>query len=500
MKPGKVYLVGGGPGDPELITIKAVNCIKEADVIVYDYLIDKELLDYAKVDAQLIYAGKYSKHHILCQDEINKLLLEKAREGKMVVRLKGGDPYLLARGSEEALFLAAHKIPFEVIPGISSAIAVPNYAGIPVTHRGVSSSVTIVTGHEDPLKKNSAVNWKNLAEQESTLVILMGMENLSSIISKLISYGKNKNTPIAVIRWGTTTDQKTVIGTLQNIIDEVKKEEIEPPCVIVIGKVVNLREKLNWSEKRPLFRKRVLVTRPREQASKLSKLLRNYGAIPIEYPLIKIIPLEDYEEMDNKINNLSNYDWIIFTSVHGVKYFLQRLFGLGKDIRELKKIKIATIGPKTASEIANYGVLVDLIPKEFVTEFIVSNFENIDLKNKNILFPRAKEAREMIVKELQKRGAFVDDVPCYQTIKGDGNKEQLRSMIKNKEIDVITFTSSSTVKNFHQDFKDCDLSSIVIACIGSITAKTAEELKIKVDIKSPVYTIEGIVDELVKNL
>ncbi|MDI6786551.1 MAG: uroporphyrinogen-III C-methyltransferase [bacterium] len=498
-KLGKVYLVGGGPGDPQLITVKAVNCIRKADVVIYDCLIDKELLDYSKVDAELIFAGKHNKLHVISQNEINKLILKKSKEGKNVVRLKGGDPYLLARGSEEALYLAKYKIPFEVIPGVSSAMAVPNYAGIPLTQRGISSLVTIITGHEDPSKKNSAINWKALAQQKGTLVILMGVENLSLIIDKLISYGKEKNTPIAVIRWGTTSEQKTVVGTLQNIIDKVKEEKIKPPCVIVMGKVVNLRKKLNWKEEKPLFGKRILVTRSREQASKFSELLKNYGATPMEYPLIKMIPVEGYEDLDSKINNLSKYDWVIFTSVCGVKYFLRRLLNLGKDIRELKGIKIAAIGLKTAQEIVRYGILVDLVPEKFVEEAIISCFKDIDLKNKNILLPRAKKARRILAEELQKRGAFVDEVACYETVKENGNKDELKRMLKKKEIDIITFTSSSTVKNFFRDFKECNQGSLKVACIGPITAKTAQDLKIRVDMISPVHTIEGLAEEIANN-
>ncbi|MBU2600414.1 uroporphyrinogen-III C-methyltransferase [bacterium] len=499
---GKVFLVGAGPGDPDLITLKAINCLKEADVVIYDYLIDKELLDYTKIETELIYAGKYSKHHVLSQEKINKLLLKKAKEGKMVVRLKGGDSYLFGRGSEEALFLEKHRLPFEVIAGVSSALAVPSYAGIPLTHREIASQVTIITGHEDPNKEESSIDWKALAKQKDTLVILMGMENLSQIIDKLISYGKDKEIPVAVIRWGTTSDQKTVVGTLKDITKKVAKEKVKPPCVIVVGEVVNLREKLNWYEQRPLFGKKILVTRPLEQASEFCKLLQANGAAPIEYPLIKIVELEDYTELDNKIKNLSQYHWLIFTSVQGVKYFVKRLFKLGKDIRELKGIKIAAIGPKTAKEISKYGVLIDLVPPErFIAESIVSKFKEVDLKNKKILFPRAKEAREVIAQELEKREATVDEVACYQTVKEDNlKKEEIKELIKKKEINVITFTSSSTVKYFYQDFGKCNLDGMKIACLGLVTAKTAQDLKIKVDIISPVHTIEGLIEEMIKKL
>jgi uroporphyrinogen III methyltransferase/synthase len=496
---GKVYLVGGGPGDPSLITIKAIECLKEADVVIYDHLIDKELLDYAKLDALLIYAGKYSRGEVLSQEEINRLILKEARKGKIVVRLKGGDPYLFGRGSEESLYLYKNKIPFEVVPGISSALAVPNYAGIPLTHRGVSSMVTIITGHEDPKKKNSDINWEALARLKGTLVILMGMENLSQIVENLIYFGKDKDTEVAIIRWGTTSSQKVVKGRLKDIVNKAEREKFLPPCVIVIGKVVSFLKQLDWFTKKPLFGKRILIGRPKEEAEGIVKKLRSFGAETVEYPLIKITPLDDYNILDEKIKELSKYHWIIFTSKQGVKYFLKRLNFLEKDIRELKGIKIACIGPKTALEIKNYGILVDIVPEEFRAEGIIEAFREIDLKGKNILLPRAEEGRKILGEELRLRGALIDEIPCYRIEKEEGRKEEIKEMLKKGDLDIITFTSSKMVVNFHEEFKECSLDKVKIACIGPITASKALELGMKVDIVSKVYTTDALVEEIVKN-
>ncbi|MBU2461835.1 uroporphyrinogen-III C-methyltransferase, partial [bacterium] len=338
---GKVYLVGAGPGDVGLLTLRGLECIKEAEVIIYDALVNQRLLSFAKSGAELVYVGKISGKHTLSQNEINQLLVKKANEGKMVVRLKGGDPFIFGRGGEEAEFLVDRGVPFEVVPGVTSSLACPSFAGIPLTQRGITSSLTILTGQEDPTKESS-INWKRIATLDGTIVILMGAENLAEIAKELIRAGKQEDTPIAVIRWGTTPRQETIVSTLKEII----KEDIAPPAVIVIGEVVRLREKLAWFEKKPLFGKTFLITRASKSADELSKLLEEQGACVIEFPTIKIEPLPSFEKLDEVIENISRYDWLIFTSANGVNSFFCRLMEKA-DIRCLAGIKVCVIGPAT---------------------------------------------------------------------------------------------------------------------------------------------------------
>lgn len=494
MKKGKVYLVGAGPGDPGLLTIKAKKVLEKADVIIYDYLANKRFLDFCKKEAEKIYVGKKGGSHTLPQDEINKLLVKKAKEGKIVVRLKGGDPFLFGRGGEEAEALIEENIPFEVIPGITSAIAVPAYAGIPVTHRNYTSTLAIITGHEAEGKEESKIDFSALAKI-GTLVFLMGMKNLSYITKRLVEEGKSPDTPVAVIQWGTLPIQKTAEGTLENITEKVEEKGITAPAIIVVGEVAKLRDKFNWFETKPLFGKKIIITRTREQASKLVEKLEELGALCYEIPTIKIEPVLD-ETIDQTIQNLHKYDWIIFTSENGVRIFLEHLFKSGKDLRTLGHSKIAVIGKATKNILESYGIFSDLIPeKEYTQEGLISAFSSLDIRGKTILIPRAKEARDLLPEKLKEFGAKVDVLPVYETKICEESRKELKEVL-NKGVDIITFTSSSTVKNFFKLIDEAQkekLKNIIFASIGPITSATLREFGFEPHIEAEEYTIDGLV-------
>jgi uroporphyrinogen III methyltransferase/synthase len=498
---GKVYLVGAGPGDPGLLTLKGKGCIEEADVVVYDHLANPALLQYARKEAEIIYAGKTGGCHTLSQEEIQDLIVNRARKGKIVARLKGGDPFIFGRGGEEALTLKEAGIEFEVVPGVSAASAVPAYAGIPITHRGLASSVAFVTGHEDPDKPESAIRWDKLATGGDTLVFFMGMKNLSDIVQNLIRNGRAKETPVAVVEWGTTPRQRTATGTLENIQETVKESDIQPPSVIVVGDVVGLREKLKWFEDRPLLGRRIIVTRSRDQASEFVRLLEKQGAEAIEFPTIQTVPPDNFDELDGCMERLDRYDWLIFTSVNGVHYFMDRLTENGRDVRDLKGLKICAIGPKTADAVRTFHLKVDYVPKEFLAESILEGFPETDLNGKRILIPRAAEAREVLPDELTRRGAAVDVAETYRTIQPTGRKEEVLSLLKEGRIDAIAFTSSSTVKNFFGMFDNGErnglLNGVAVASIGPITAETAREFGLTPTIQAKSYTIEGLTEAIV---
>lgn len=502
---GKVFLVGAGAGDPGLLTIKGKECLEAADVVVYDWLASDQLLSYVRPNAELIYVGKQANNHTMRQEEINRVLVDKALEGKIVTRLKGGDPYIFGRGGEEAQFCLEHGIKFEVVPGITSAISGPAYAGIPLTHRGVASSLAIVTGHEDPRKKSSAINWDKLATATDTLVFLMGMSNLSNIVGQLIKHGRPASTPIGLVRWGTTTRQEVLEGTLADIVEQVEKRNFKAPAVIVVGEVVRLRPVLRWFEDKPLFGKRIVVTRARAQASELSEELSALGADAVEYPVIKIAPPESFDPLDEAIDGLDQgYDWIVFTSVNGVESFLARLFLKGKDIRALGRAKLAAIGTATAQALEIRGLRVDYIPEEYRAEGLLAGFPQEEVQGKKILIPRAMEARTILPEELAKRGGQVYEVPAYQTVLDTHEAVELVEQLKNGEIDVVTFTSSSTVKNFlslvEKGGGDVELlKKTTIACIGPITAETAKGAGVQVDLEAQEYTIHGLVQALVQH-
>jgi len=501
---GMVFLVGAGPGDPGLLTLKAKASLEKADAVVYDYLANRAFLEWAGPKAELIYVGKQGGSHTLSQEEINRLIVDKALQGLTVVRLKGGDPFIFGRGGEEAEELRRAGVPFEVIPGITSAIAVPAYAGIPLTHRDYTSTVAFITGHEDPNKEKSDIAWDKLATGAGTLVFLMGVGNLPKIAGSLVEHGRSRETPVAVIHRGTVPEQKTVTGDLGNIAERVEKSGLKAPAIIVVGEIVRLRQELNWFEERPLFGKRILVTRAREQASDFLALLRDLGAEGIEFPTIEVIPPSNWEAVDEAIRSLERYHWVLFTSVNGVKYFFMRLEALGKDSRELKGIKVGAIGPKTAQAIREKGIRPDLVPSEYRAEAVVDAYRKIEKRSCRILLPRAAQAREVLPQELEKISEKVDVVEVYRTVTAETGKEGVRELLKAGRIDMVTFTSSSTVNNFVEIFeKEGDpiqgwMEKVAVACIGPVTADTAREKGFTVSLMPHEYTIEALTEAIMQ--
>ena len=495
---GKVYLVGAGPGDPSLITLRAVECLHCADVVIYDFLASPTLLNHADKKTEMIYVGKQAGDHTLKQEDIIKLIIEKAKQGLDVVRLKGGDPFVFGRGGEECLALKQEGIPFEVIPGITAGISVPCYAGIPVTHRKLASSVAFITGHEDPTKPDSSINWKHLAKGVDTLVFYMGVSNLPLITSELTANGLSGDTPVAVIRWGTKPSQQTITGTLDTIVDIAEKKMIKPPSIIIVGRVVSLSKDLAWFENRPLFGRRIINTRSRGQASMLSKSLTNLGAEVIELPTIEIVPEPENSDLKDKIKKIKDYDWLIFTSPNGVDAFFKKFLKRYNDIRELGNAKIACIGPGTSDAVKSYHIHVDITAKKAVAEGLIAELETADSwKNKRILLPRAKEARDVLPDTLSSWGAHVDLAVAYKTVKpADIRKSTLQDIVENR-YDLITFSSSSTFKNFIDLFSKEKLPDVLhnikAVSIGPITSSTMHDLNVKPLIEASEHTIPGLV-------
>lgn len=504
-KKGKVFLVGAGPGDPGLLTIKAKECIEKADVLVYDYLANEIFLDHAKPEAEVIYVGKKAGYHSKSQDEINSIICEKALSGLVVTRLKGGDPFIFGRGGEEAQSLLNAGISFEIVSGVTSAIAVPAYAGIPLTHRDHTATVALVTGHEKTSKYKSNICWEKLATGVGTIVFLMGIGNLKNICHELIKNGRSPETPVAITHKGTLPEQKTISGNLGNIYEIAQKEKIKPPGIIVVGEVVGLRPELNWFEKKPLFGKKIVITRAREQASSFLSGLTELGAHCIEFPTIEITPPEDWAPLDRSIEEINKYNWLLFTSVNSVKYFFNRLFEKGNDVRTLRDIKVGAIGPKTAEVVGEYGIIPDMIPSEYRAEAIIDAFGQLKTKNLRILIPRASKAREILPDELIKMGAHINVVDAYKNILPDSKIETIVGMLEAGEIDMITFTSSSTVTNFMGMFGDeADkvktwLKGVDIASIGPITSETAKKIGLDITVEPGESTIEALTDAILKH-
>lgn len=503
MKPrnGIVYLVGAGPGDPGLLTIKGLDCIRKADVLVYDYLASNQLLKYAGDTAERIYVGKKGGDHTLRQEEINALLVEKARAGNIVTRLKGGDPFIFGRGGEEAEVLVEAGIPFEIVPGVTSAIAAPAYAGIPLTHRSHTATVAFVTGHEDPTKENSLIHWPSLAQGIGTIVFLMGVKNLPHIVEQLLAHGKPPDTPVALVRWGSTSRQATVSGTLETIVRRVREVGLKAPAIIVVGTVVNLREQLAWYEQRPLLGRRMVVTRARAQASDLVQRLSGLGAECLEFPTIEVVPPESWQALDRALERLEDYHWLIFTSVNGVSFFFQRLFETNRDVRALGHLQTACIGPSTADRLRGFGITSDVVPESYRAESVVRAFAAIEVKDLRVLLPRAAAARPVLPVELGRMGAVVDEIAVYRTMPVTGNRDELIAELEKKAVDLVTFTSSSTVQNFKdllpaERFEDL-IAGLKTASIGPITSETARELGFQIDIEADVYTIDGLLDAIV---
>ncbi|MFS1513930.1 uroporphyrinogen-III C-methyltransferase [Chengkuizengella sp. SCS-71B] len=505
MTKGKVYLVGAGPGDPKLITVKGLESIKKADAIVYDRLASPRLLTYAKPGTEKIYAGKLPNQHTMDQEAINRLLVDLALQGKVVTRLKGGDPNIFGRVGEEASLLVDHNIEFEIVPGITSAIAAPSYAGIPITHRDFNSSFAVVTGHERPEKIDSTINWEKLSTATETILFLMGITKIGYIRDQLIKYGKSPQTPVALIRWGTRVEQLTLIGTLETIVEQVEKEKFKPPAVILVGEVVKLREKLMWFENKPLFGKRVLVTRARSQASELADQIDDLGGEAVEFPVIELKQPENEQtlnQLDKALQRLDSYHWIIFTSVNGVEYFFKRLRDLGIDIRSMQNARIAAIGPKTANSLAERGLVVSSIPKQFQGEGLLEEILPELEEGQFVLLPRADIAREYLPKKLSELGLNVTEVDVYENVICDHGLEEVLTYIDKNRLHIITFTSSSTVRNLVEilekngyDAKQY-LSGIQIVCIGPITAKTAKEFGFSITKVANEATIESLIEAI----
>jgi uroporphyrinogen III methyltransferase/synthase len=495
---GTVYLVGAGPGDLGLITLRAKECIENADVIVYDHLANPEMLGWAREDAEIVYAGKKAAEHTLSQEEINKLIVEKARDGKSVVRLKGGDPFVFGRGAEEAKEIADAGIGFEIVPGITSAIAGPAYAGIPITHRAENSHVTFFTGHEDPSKLASAIDYAALARLGGTQVMLMGVERIAQITREMLAQGVRADLPVALVRWATTGRQQTLVGTLENIAQRVVETGFESPAVAVFGDVVALRKDLNWYERRPLSGKRIVVTRTRKQAGALTGKLRALGADVIELPTIRIEPPTDLREFGQIVQDSHIYDWIVFTSPNGVEAFFEMFFKLYDDAREIGGAKIAAIGPATAQRVRDFHLHVDLQPEAFVAEAIVRQFQKQGgVENLRILLAQAEKARDVLPKELSKLGAIVDEAIAYRTVPETRDVTGARRRFLDEGADLITFTSSSTVENFLALGLTWP-KGMQVASIGPITSKTARDNGLKVEIEARRHDIDGLVDAIRK--
>jgi uroporphyrinogen III methyltransferase/synthase len=495
---GKCFLVGAGPGDLGLVTLRARECIEQADVIVYDYLSNPEMLKWAPDTAEIVYAGKKAGAHTLTQDEINALLVERAREGKLVVRLKGGDPFVFGRGAEEAQALAAAKVPFAVVPGITSAIAGPAYAGIPVTHRGKNSHVTFFTGHEDPEKSESSIDFAALAKLGGTQVMLMGIDRIEAIAREMLAKGMRSDMPVALIRWATTGRQETLVGTLKDIAQRAAETGFTAPAVAVFGEVVALRNQLNWFEHRPLFGKRIVVTRTRSQAGALSEQLRALGADVIELPTIRIEPPSDLRAFAELVQDAHSYDWVVFTSPNGVTAFFDLFYKLYDDAREIGGVRIAAIGPATAQRIKDFHLKVDLQPEEFVAESIMREFRKQGgVENLRILLARAEKARDLLPRELTALGAIVDEGFAYRTVPETRDESGARRRLLEEGADLITFTSSSTVENFLALGLPWPVG-MQVASIGPVTSKTAREHGLTVAIEARRHDIPGLVDAVRK--
>ena len=499
---GKVYLVGSGPGDPGLITVKGRSLLERAEVVIYDYLANRKFLQYVPQGAEFIYVGKKGGGvHAHTQEEINGMLVAKAREGKRVVRLKGGDPFIFGRGGEEIERLVEEKIAFEVVPGVTAATAAATYAGIPITHRRFTATVAFVTGHEDPTKKTSNIAWDKLATGVGTLVFYMGIKNLPTIAERLMRHGRDPETPVAVIRWASTPEHRTVTGTLATIAEVVAAAGIRPPAVIVVGEVVNLREIMNWYEHKPLLGKRIMVTRTRSQASDLVCRLEELGADCIEFATISLRPPDSWEALDRAMAEIASFDWLLFTSINAISFFFGRLHDLGMDARNLIGVKIAAVGSATAEALRQHGLRADLLPDgEFTGKGLARTLIDCGHGGERFLLPRALKAAETLPKMLTNAGGEVVIAPVYQNVRPEGREEDLRAMLEEGKVDMVTFTSSSTFTNFmfmlnagdHEDAATL-LDGVGIASIGPITSRTIEEAGIKVDVQPERYTIADLV-------
>ncbi|MEA1961054.1 MAG: uroporphyrinogen-III C-methyltransferase [Bacillota bacterium] len=504
IKTGIVYLIGAGPGDSSLLTLKGKDILERADVVVYDRLVGMELMDFVRENAELIYVGKSAGHHAMKQEEINELLIQKAREVKVVARLKGGDPFVFGRGGEEAQVLRQNGIRFEVVPGVTSAIAVPAYAGIPVTHREATSSFAVITGHEKPGKAESSIQWDKIATGIGTLMFLMGVENLPFIVENLVTYGRPKSTPVAVIHKGTLPEQKVVTATLGDIVRKVQEANLQPPSIIIVGETVSLRSELNWIEERPLWGKTIVVTRARAQASGLKKKLKDLGGEVIEFPSIEIQKENDLQPLYDAFDCISDFQWLIFTSANAVELFFNEMKSKKIDIRLLSGLMIAAIGPVTCESVEKRGLLVDVVPAEYVAEGIVDRLRSHIKPGDKVLLPRARGAREVLPDKITELGAEIHEIYLYTAGIATNVDSRDVERIRSGMADYLCFTSSSTVRNFVQMIDKEGLEMLKkqtrVACIGPITAKTASEFDFSVAVMAQEYTIEGLITAILKDI
>lgn len=502
-KNGKVILVGAGPGDPGLITVRGQEAIASADVIVYDYLANEELLSLAQAKAEKLYVGKQGASHSMEQGAINDLLYTLAASGKTVVRLKGGDPYIFGRGAEEVSYCRQRGMTFEVVPGIPAAIGAAAYAGIPLTDRRLSSSVAFVTGHEDPLKNGSSINWQHLATGVDTIVFYMGMSTLAHIMEKLIEHGRSPDTPVSIVQWATMPEQRVIEATVSTIAEIVKRENITPPALSIVGKTSSLRKSLDWFGRQPLIGKRVIVTRSREQASTLVRALRALRAQTLELPMLAFSKPDSWDRVDQAISCIHEYDWVFFTSANGVDFFFDRMRENGVDARRFHNAKIAAIGPATAVKLADRGIIADFQPTRFTTEALCDEFKNAhECSGRKLLLLRADIAEKAFRQRLISHGALVDDVVTYKTLPAQVDADRLRAFIAPEGHFCATFASSSTVRNFFDVIRNSSLEGVkermLSFSIGPKTSDTIRSYGIEPTAEASESTIPGLVDTMVK--
>jgi len=500
-----VYLIGAGPGDPGLITVRGRDHLRNADVVVYDHLVPARLLKEARQGAELIDVGTAAPQSSTAQDVISYLLLEKAREGKVVARLKWGDPFVFDRGGEEALFLHEHGIPFEVVPGLAAGLAVPAYAGVPVTYPGGGDTITLVRGYEDESRTPPDIDWASLARLDGTIVCYAGPQQLLRLLETLVANGWPPDSQAAIIYSGTLPGQETIPGTLAHLLDAMREHpRRKEAAILVAGRVAGLREHLRWFDSRPLFGKRVLVTRPREQAAELVDLLTAYGADSVEAPMIRMAPPEDPDPLLRAAASPEEFDWIVFTSANAVEAFMTALLDGERDVRALKGPRICTSGTATAEKLAAYGIKVDLIPREFRGDAVAAALmAQGPMTGVRVLLPRSDIGREVIGEQLREAGAIVTEVIAYRTILEDAQREtdpDVYGMLLEGKIDVATFTSPSAIRNFAKIHGADQVSDLlkhtVVATIGPVTADAARQLGVPVTIQPRTYTIPALVDAI----
>ncbi|MBL0225177.1 MAG: uroporphyrinogen-III C-methyltransferase [Geobacteraceae bacterium] len=500
MPSGIVYLVGAGPGDPGLITLRGVECLRQAEVVVYDYLANEYLLNHAPPAAERIYAGKIGGRHNQDQEEINRLLVAKGLEGRIVVRLKGGDPFVFGRGGEECEALASAGVAFEVVPGVTAAVGAAAYAGIPLTHRDFTASVAFVTGQEGRDKDETSIDWTRISLGSGTVVFYMGITALRRNMQLMIEHGRAPNTPVALVRWATTAGQQVLTGTLSDIADKAESAGFKPPAVTIVGEVVNLRKQLRWFDNRPLSGRRIIVTRAADQAGEFSAMLSGCGATVLECPTINLIEPASWEELDTAVGRLTEFNWLVLTSVNSVRFFFNRLDFLGLDARALGQCKVCAVGPKTAEAILARGIRPDLIPPDYKAESIVSEFAKQAVRGQRILFPRADRAREIIPRDLEQMGASVTSPVIYRNILPDRLCPETLLALEKRSVDCITFTSSSTALNMAEmlstDLLANMLQGVAVASIGPVTSKTCRDLGLKVDIEPLEFTLAALLNSI----